>query len=304
MYTNYENQPYYLAHYGVLGMKWGIHKAKRNELSSNFKKDKLRRRLLKARKELGTATFKERWNTRKKIRQDYRTDRKAIKQKYKDDKKKYDSSKERLKAYKKKYKTRFDIYRTQKLDKLLMQHALESDPYGTMSMAYIDTGNKYLNDFIAEYSERKLKHSDYLQHYGVLGMKWGVRHDKERAGYAGGEMLSKIINRRKRNIEMQNKAKKRAMLNQDIDYKKINRKIDSITETARQRAMRDKKYRNQIAKATGYADQKWVNDMFSSDTQDAYEVQMDILSDALPALDSEYIRLRQESNNIYKKYMH
>lgn len=29
-------------------------------------------------------------------------------------------------------------------------------------------------------------HSYYLAHYGVLGMKWGVRHDQDRAGGNGG----------------------------------------------------------------------------------------------------------------------
>ena len=169
---------------------------------------------------------------------------------------------------------------------------------------YSYTGNKYLNDFIAEYSERNLKHSDYLQHYGVLGMKWGVRHDKERAGYAGGGMLRKIINRRKRYKEMLNKGKKRAMLNRDADYKEINGKIENIMFDARQRAMKDKKYRKQITKAVGYADQKWIDDMFSGDSQEQFEVQMDILTDALPVLDSEFTKLRQESSNIYKKYMH
>lgn len=171
-----------------------------------------------------------------------------------------------------------------------------------------NTGNKYLNDFIAEYSERKLKHSDYLQHYGVLGMKWGVRHDKERTGLES-RIPTDPIGRQIYNMQFASRMRKRTnklkKLRSDAQYKKVINKMDTIMDDYRKRAIKDKKLRKQIVKATGYEDQqKWVNDVFSGDSPEQLETQMDILSDALPALDSEYLQLSQERQNIYKKYMH
>lgn len=59
--------------------------------------------------------------------------------------------------------------------------------YASISKSDIDTGRQWIeqnldNKHVKQYNPRDVQHSDTLAHYGVLGMKWGVRKDDGSGG--------------------------------------------------------------------------------------------------------------------------
>lgn len=50
---------------------------------------------------------------------------------------------------------------------------------------------------------------EYLMHYGVKGMKWGVRHDPERVGHKRERRSSSKTNKQKKNRGLSDKTKRR-----------------------------------------------------------------------------------------------
>jgi hypothetical protein len=148
---------------------------------------------------------------------------------------------------------------------------------------YSYTGNKYLNDFIAEYSERKLKHSDYLQHYGVLGMKWGVRHDPDptvgaanvlaRMYQKNPKAMAKWDKRRKKQAE---RAKKDPKFMEKLEKLKkkeeLRLKMQDMVDEAIKKAKKDKRYRQKLVNNINISGDQYTRDMANKEIQDIFRL--------------------------------
>ena len=73
-----------------------------------------------------------------------------------------------------------------------------------------------INKLLKKYRKREFRHDevesdldDYLMHYGVKGMKWGVRKDGKPQGYQGGSSKSKSKSKSKTKTKTKRKSKPR-----------------------------------------------------------------------------------------------
>ena len=87
---------------------------------------------------------------------------------------------------------------------------------------------------------------DYLAHYGVLGMRWGVRHDPRRAFRKASKKADKLQTKAAKSHEKAAKAQNKARQsrygitdtgrtiweNRQIRAGKLNRKADKATKKA------------------------------------------------------------------------
>ena len=181
-----------LRHYGVLGMKWGVRKnpdraytrsikklksIERSTVNSNLSRAKMQSKA--SRLELKSAKYEA-----KALKA--RSAKKIGKLEKKSRDLKYQSIKLNNKAAK------FD-YRNAKLQRKgqkwvsSMNKVFSETKLNSVSSEDIAYGRKWAIEIASQYEKKEVKHSDVyedfyngvLKHYGILGMKWGIRKDKD-----------------------------------------------------------------------------------------------------------------------------
>ena len=259
-----------LYHYGVLGMKWGVHRATRkaknntkliNESNKyNIKSAKYNLKSTKrAAKDIGegfaTKSKKDvkrylsankraaKYNLKSakyKSKASKTSDRKSTRYSVKSDKYAVKSSKNKMRATRLsgeyatgskgyKYATKSDKYKLKSTKSLLKI---------SRNKAYIQKIQQKIKDnpeVAKQLGEDRIKYilslhhslnlsNDELYHYGVLGMKWGVR--KNRSSSVG----SSYRDKKKRASEAKKRMKKYEKLKKQHEKEQLKREIESLSE--------------------------------------------------------------------------
>lgn len=141
---------------------------------------------------------------------------------------------------------------------------------------------------------------EYLAHYGVLGMKWGVRRDPERAY---GKAKSKALKLKNRSAKLDSKL---AKTNKKLD--KVTRKADRY-DSDDENPYLDKKKRledrsENLASKSRTANEKknkWANAM----DRTFGKIDIDSLSEADIAAGKEYVNyiLALQSSEVANRYL-
>ena len=137
----------------------------------------------------------------------------------------------------------------------------------------------------------------HLKHYGVLGMKWGVRHDPISVGIDLHRMHKKKrqIKNFKKNVEIL-KKKYPDLIKK---YKDSSSKMNSYLENNIQKLYKDKnfkqKFSKQLALPDGYID-KLLNSPYDNYRD---EVLSPLVDEYLTSVDKGYTNLRNENTTYY-----
>lgn len=73
-----------------------------------------------------------------------------------------------------------------------------------------------------------LTHEEHLAHYGVKGMKWGVRHDRQRVGRKAREQAKRSPERRQ--VDSIRKTKKKSRYMTDAELKMAINRLNLETQ--------------------------------------------------------------------------
>lgn len=156
------------------------------------------------------------------------------------------------------------------------------------------------NDYRYYLEHRLLVSDDYLAHYGVMGMKWGVRHDKQRAS---------LVSKRDANItkiaDYQNKLNTVGAQKRAARAAKYQHKVDKLQRKASKAQKRLAKGKNisnsQMKKIMKYESYK-AKVAKNSEKNDKYQMKISQLQAKNAKLDKKITKMDMPSKSGARAY--